>query len=106
MAGSNFTEEKREGGQTWAQGKTMDTFIIFQPEPGPASLQGEIVIVTGAGGGIGYEAVYALLWLGANRIIVRMDEASSKQIVEILANEFSLGRKACSCLVQLLGLII
>ena len=28
------------------------------------ALQGETVVVTGAGGGIGYEAARALLWLG------------------------------------------
>lgn len=33
------------------------------------ALDGETVIVTGAGGGIGYEAARASLWLGANVVI-------------------------------------
>ncbi|MGC9397411.1 MAG: SDR family NAD(P)-dependent oxidoreductase, partial [Anaerolineae bacterium] len=35
-------------------------------------LHGETVIVTGAGGGIGYEAARALLWLGANIVIAEI----------------------------------
>ena len=47
----------------------MSISIISQLGLKPDALQGETVIVTGAGGGIGYEAARALLWLGANVVI-------------------------------------
>jgi NAD(P)-dependent dehydrogenase (short-subunit alcohol dehydrogenase family) len=40
------------------------------------ALKGKTVIVTGAGGGIGYETARALLWLGANVIIAEINESS------------------------------
>ena len=40
--------------------------VISSLRHSPNALRGEVVIVTGAGGGIGYEAARALLWLGAN----------------------------------------
>lgn len=40
----------------------------------PDSLAGEVVIVTGAGGGIGLEAARSLLWLGATVVIAEIDE--------------------------------
>lgn len=38
------------------------------------TLQGQIVLLTGAGGGIGFEAARALCWLGANVIIAEIDK--------------------------------
>jgi short-subunit dehydrogenase len=38
------------------------SMIISQLGLRPDALKGETVIVTGAGGGIGYEAARALLW--------------------------------------------
>jgi NAD(P)-dependent dehydrogenase (short-subunit alcohol dehydrogenase family) len=41
-------------------------------------LRGETVIVTGAGGGIGYEAARALLGLGANVVIAEIDQQKGR----------------------------
>ena len=48
--------------------------IISQLGLNPDALHGETVIVTGAGGGIGYEAARALLWLGANVVIAEINQ--------------------------------
>jgi NAD(P)-dependent dehydrogenase (short-subunit alcohol dehydrogenase family) len=53
------------------------------------TLAGETIVVTGAGGGIGYEAARALLWLGANIIIAEIDENTGQQSAEALGNEFN-----------------
>src|SRR5574339_498837 len=58
----------------------------------PDSLSGETIIVTGAGGGIGYEAARALLWLGASVIIAEIDQARGLQAHEMLAAEFDQDR--------------
>ena len=56
------------------------------------ALRGETMIVTGAGGGIGYEAARALLWLGANVVIAEIDATRGEQAYERLAAEFEPGR--------------
>ena len=66
----------------------MSIPIISQLGLKPDVLHGETVIVTGAGGGIGYEAARALLWLGANVVISESNETSGKQAAEKLAAEF------------------
>ncbi|MCL1896755.1 MAG: SDR family NAD(P)-dependent oxidoreductase, partial [Clostridiales bacterium] len=38
------------------------------------TLSGKAVLVTGAGGGIGFETARALAWLGADVIIAEIDE--------------------------------
>jgi NAD(P)-dependent dehydrogenase (short-subunit alcohol dehydrogenase family) len=53
------------------------------------SLRGETVIVTGAGGGIGYEAARALLWLGANVVIAEIDQQNGRAAEHALEDEFS-----------------
>jgi len=55
-------------------------------------LKGEVVIVTGAGRGIGYEAARALVWLGANVVIAEIDEKNGKVAEENINNEFSAGK--------------
>jgi NAD(P)-dependent dehydrogenase (short-subunit alcohol dehydrogenase family) len=55
------------------------------------SLAGKVAIVTGAGGGIGYEAARALLWLGASVVIAEIDKLSGKQAEESLNDEFGSG---------------
>jgi NAD(P)-dependent dehydrogenase (short-subunit alcohol dehydrogenase family) len=54
----------------------------------PATLRGEVVIVTGAGGGIGFEAARTLAWLGASVVIAEINTAKGVSAVERLAAEF------------------
>jgi NAD(P)-dependent dehydrogenase (short-subunit alcohol dehydrogenase family) len=56
------------------------------------SLKNEIVIVTGAGRGIGYEAARALLWLGANVVVAEIDEKNGKVAADNLQKEFGAGK--------------
>jgi NAD(P)-dependent dehydrogenase (short-subunit alcohol dehydrogenase family) len=55
------------------------------------SLKGEVVIVTGAGRGIGYEAAKALVWLGANVAIAEVNEKDGKTAAENLEKELGAG---------------
>jgi alanine dehydrogenase len=52
------------------------------------TLGGKTAIVTGAGGGIGYQAARALLWLGANVVIAEINLQSGEQAERKLAAEF------------------
>ena len=70
----------------------MNAPIISQLGLSPESLRGETVIVTGAGGGIGYEAARALLWLGANIIIAEINEPYGLRTQETLEAEFGKNR--------------
>lgn len=54
----------------------------------PDTLDGETVIVTGAGGGIGYEAARALLWLGANVVIAEVNHQNGRSAEVALEKEF------------------
>jgi NAD(P)-dependent dehydrogenase (short-subunit alcohol dehydrogenase family) len=56
------------------------------------ALRGETVIVTGAGGGIGYEAARALLWLGANVVIAEINQQNGRQAEVTLEKEFGKDR--------------
>ena len=55
------------------------------------SLADKVALVTGAGGGIGYEAARALLWLGAKVVIAEIDELKGKQAETSLDAEFGNG---------------
>jgi len=55
-------------------------------------LKGEVVLVTGAGRGIGYETSRALLWLGATVIIAEIDADNCKKASETLQREYENGR--------------
>ncbi|HEX5810023.1 MAG TPA: SDR family NAD(P)-dependent oxidoreductase [Anaerolineales bacterium] len=68
------------------------TSVISQLGLSPHTLQGETVIVTGAGGGIGYEAARALLWLGANVVIAEIDQQSGRKAEVALEAEFGTDR--------------
>ncbi len=70
----------------------MNAAIISQLGLSPESLRGETVIVTGAGGGIGYEAARALLWLSANVVIAEIDEARGSRAQQALESEFGRDR--------------
>jgi NAD(P)-dependent dehydrogenase (short-subunit alcohol dehydrogenase family) len=54
----------------------------------PTTLEGKVAIVTGAGGGIGYEAARALLWLGAKVVIAEIDEDKGQNAARKLTEEF------------------
>ena len=56
------------------------------------ALQGETVVVTGAGGGIGYEAARALLWLGAYVVIAEIHQPSGRKAEIALETEFGKDR--------------
>ena len=52
------------------------------------ALRGETMIVTGAGGGIGFEAARALLWLGANVVIAEVNQINGRRAERALEEEF------------------
>jgi NAD(P)-dependent dehydrogenase (short-subunit alcohol dehydrogenase family) len=66
--------------------------VISQLGLSPDALRGETVIVTGAGGGIGYEAARALLWLGANVIIAEIDHQNGRKAERTLEEEYGKDR--------------
>ncbi len=70
----------------------MNQIITSQVGLKPDALCNETILVTGAGGGIGFEAARALLWLGANVIIAEINETTGAQAGEQLITEFGSGR--------------
>jgi NAD(P)-dependent dehydrogenase (short-subunit alcohol dehydrogenase family) len=54
------------------------------------SLSGQIAIVTGAGGGIGYEACRSLIWLGARTVIAEINKKNGQAAAWRLNQEFGL----------------
>lgn len=66
--------------------------IIAQLGLAPDRLRGKTIIVTGAGGGIGYEAARALLWLGANVVIAEIDQQCGRKAEVTLEAEFGKDR--------------
>ena len=56
------------------------------------SLNGKTVLMTGAGGGIGYEAARALAWMGANVIIAEIDAQRAQQAAQRINDETASGR--------------
>jgi len=70
----------------------MNTPFISQLGLKPDALGGETVIVTGAGGGIGYEAARALLWLSANVVIAEINQQNGRKAEVTLEEEFGKDR--------------
>lgn len=68
------------------------TKILSQLNLKPDALHGETVIVTGAGGGIGYEAARALLWLGANVVVAEINRQYGRRAEVALEKEFGKDR--------------
>lgn len=68
------------------------SMVISQLGLAPNALRGETVVVTGAGGGIGYEAARALLWLGASVIIAEIDHQNGREAEVTLEGEFGKDR--------------
>jgi len=56
------------------------------------ALTDETVLVTGAGGGIGFETARALLWLGANVVIAEVNEKKGSTAAKSLTEQFGAGR--------------
>ena len=52
------------------------------------SLAGKITVVTGAGGGIGYEAARSLLWLGSKVVIAEINPKTGQRAAQRLNQEF------------------
>ena len=66
--------------------------LISKGNFGQDSLKGEVVVVTGAGRGIGFETARALVWLGANVVIAEIDEKNGKAAEEAINKEFGVGK--------------
>jgi NAD(P)-dependent dehydrogenase (short-subunit alcohol dehydrogenase family) len=66
--------------------------VVSSLQLSPDTLGGEVVVVTGAGGGVGYEACRALLWLGANVVIAEINAESGQQAADRLCKEFDASR--------------
>ena len=64
------------------------SYVISQLGLSPEALLGETVIITGAGGGIGFEAARGLLWLGANVVIAEINLQTGARAAERLGAEF------------------
>jgi NAD(P)-dependent dehydrogenase (short-subunit alcohol dehydrogenase family) len=69
----------------------MSNLLISQTGLSRDALGGKVAVVTGAGGGIGYEAARALLWLGAKVVIAEINEEKGQDAVQRLADEFDSG---------------
>jgi NAD(P)-dependent dehydrogenase (short-subunit alcohol dehydrogenase family) len=68
--------------------------LISQGNLTSQSLDGQVVVITGAGGGIGFEAARALTWLGARVVIAEINTKTGKPAAERINQEF--GRGMCS----------
>jgi len=68
------------------------SMVISQLGIAADSLRGETVIVTGAGGGIGFETARALLWLGANVVLAEIDQQHGRLAEVTLEKEFGKDR--------------
>lgn len=75
------------------RGMDMDTpaLVISKGNLKKDQLHGSTALVTGAGGGIGYETARSLVWLGAKVILVEIDKKKGKQAEAALNKEFGKG---------------
>ncbi|HEX6305971.1 MAG TPA: SDR family oxidoreductase, partial [Anaerolineales bacterium] len=71
---------------------TKPPLVIAQCGLAQDTLAGQVVIITGAGGGIGFEAARALLWLGAKVVIAEIDHQKGKYAARRLSEEFGDGK--------------
>ncbi len=69
--------------------------VISQLGLAPNRLRGETAVISGAGGGIGYEAARSLLWLGANVVLAEVNPQTGPEAERALAAEFGLERVVC-----------
>jgi NAD(P)-dependent dehydrogenase (short-subunit alcohol dehydrogenase family) len=66
----------------------MNDLVISRGSLKRNQLAGKIALVTGAGGGIGFEAARSLIWLGATVIVVDIDQVKGKTAQAKLNAEF------------------
>ena len=66
--------------------------LIEKLENAKNSLSRKTVLLTGAGGGIGFEAARALLYMGAAVIIAEVDKAKGEAAAATLAEQFPTGK--------------
>ncbi|MCW4001070.1 MAG: SDR family oxidoreductase [Candidatus Bathyarchaeota archaeon] len=66
--------------------------LVSKGKFGQQTLRDEVIVVTGAGRGIGYEAARALVWLGAKVVVAEIDEINGKAAEEALSAEFGADR--------------
>jgi NAD(P)-dependent dehydrogenase (short-subunit alcohol dehydrogenase family) len=62
--------------------------VIAQSGLKEGVLTGQVAVVTGAGGGIGYQAARSLLWLGAAVVIAEINPQTGAQAAARLGEEF------------------
>jgi len=62
--------------------------LISKGKFGQQTLKGEVIVVTGAGRGIGYETAKAMVWLGAKVVIAEIDEKNGQAAVDAINSEF------------------
>jgi NAD(P)-dependent dehydrogenase (short-subunit alcohol dehydrogenase family) len=65
-----------------------DALVISKGSLQKDQLGGKIALITGAGGGIGFEAARSLIWLGVTVIIVDIDKHKGKTAAAKLKKEF------------------
>ena len=68
--------------------------IIGQGNLTRQALDGQVIVLTGAGGGIGFEAARALVWLGGRVVIAEINPKTGRSAAEQIAREFGPG--SCS----------
>ena len=66
--------------------------LIQKSQLNKDTLKGRVVLITGAGGGIGFEAARALTYLGADVIIAEINEDKGLQAQSIINSELNTDR--------------
>lgn len=70
-----------------------DTLVISKGSLQKGQLKGKVALITGAGGGIGFEAARSLIWLGVKVIIGDIDKTKGRVAEKKLKSEF--GSNCC-----------
>ena len=66
--------------------------ILIQSTLKQGILAGKVAVITGAGGGIGFEAARSLLWLGASVLIAEIDSKRGRITEKFLSNIYGSDR--------------
>jgi NAD(P)-dependent dehydrogenase (short-subunit alcohol dehydrogenase family) len=61
--------------------------LVSRSDLKPDALAGQVVVITGAGGGIGFEAARALAWLGAHVVSAEIDRKTGRDAAERINRE-------------------